>query len=505
MNSSTHIPPVPVVPRAICLFLMGTAFLNSARAEEPYVLWATTAAALGSSSQLALTPAGEVLMLSYSYPAYLNNLIKFDRVGNMVSSNVATSLPGQMTSTRGIAVDAIGATYLAGLGGPNGGNAFSVVKLNAAGELAWVSRESNPLPGAPNYANALAPDAQGNLLVGGISQGPITLGPFQFGEGSGPVLCKYDPAGQVLWAKRIEHHRTSGNTSVYFHDLAVDSAGNIVISGYLAGGTADFGGTTVSPGATQPDNWGDGFIAKYDPNGSLLWVRLAQVAGTVGMSIAVDRQGNTYFLESSFRFGKLNPNGELLWAKQFSGSWLSQRQGIALDAADEPVFTGEIDGTVQFDDIVLHSQTSTFQDFFVAKADGDGNIQWAMRGGGPEFDSGEQVICDKLGNIFLGAVIRKNVGSFDGITLTPANAGTGYTTIMLAKISPMPWMTIGKSTGSVTVTWPAKATNYVLEASSPLAGDGWTSVEGTPVVSGRAKRLTLSINSDAKFFCLRKQ
>jgi len=76
---------------------------------------------------------------------------------------------------------------------------------------------------------------------------------------------------------------------------------------------------------------------------------------------------------------------------------------------------------------------------------------------------------------------------------------------MLAKISPMPWMTIGKSTGSVTVNWPAKATNYVLEASSLLAGGGWTSVEGTPVVSGRAKRLTLSINADAKFFRLRKQ
>jgi len=357
MNSSIHILPVPAVSTAICLFLVGTAVLNSARAEEPYVLWATTAAALGSPSQLALTPAGEVLMLSYSYPAYLNTLIKFDRVGNMVSSNVVTSLPGQMTSAGGIAVDAIGATYLVGRGGPNGGKAFSVVKLNAAGELAWVSRESNPLSGAPNYANALAPDAQGNLVVGGISQGPITLGPFQFGEGSGPVLCKYGPAGQLLWAKRIDHQNTAQFKTEYLYDLAVDSSGNILISGYFSTGTADFGGTTVFPGGANPDSSGDGFIAKYDPNGSLLWVRLAELQGTKGVSIAVDRQGNTYFMESPDRFGKLNPNGELLWAKQFSGSWLSQRQGIALDAADEPVFTGEIDGTVQFDDIVLHSQT----------------------------------------------------------------------------------------------------------------------------------------------------
>jgi hypothetical protein len=224
-------------------------------------------------------------------------LLKFDAQGHLASSNLVFSLPGQMSLVNGIGTDSTGATFLIGRGGPDGGNAFSVVRLNPNGELAWVSRESMPLSGSPNYAVALAPDAQGNLWVGGVSQGPITLGSYAFGEGGGPLLCKYDQNGQVLWARRIEHQTTGVTTGVNVYDLVVDSAGNVLISGWLAGGSADFGGTTVYPGATLANNWGDSFIAKYDSNGSLLWVRLSELTeerdGFLGMSIAVDRQNNT--------------------------------------------------------------------------------------------------------------------------------------------------------------------------------------------------------------------
>lgn len=505
MNSHLRISSASFVSTVTCALLVSLVSGGPAHAEEPYVVWAKTSPWGYGPGSMAFTPQGEVLVLTYSFREEHRRLLKFDAQGRLVSSNLVSSLPGQMAVIQGIATDSTGATFLGGWGGPDGGNAFSVVKLNASGELAWVSRESTPLSGSPNYAAALAPDAQGNLWVLGVSQGPFTLGSFAFGDGHGPLLCKLDRDGQVLWAGRIEHQSTGG---VYVYDLAVDSGSNVLISGWLAGGSADFGGTTVYPGAMLGNNWGDSFIAKYNPSGSLLWVRLSDLTegrgGFTGMSIAVDRQNNTYYLASGLRFGKLDPNGGLLWEKEFSGAFLSYRQGIAVDATDQPVFTGEISGTVRFDDIVLISQATAWQDFFIAKADASGNIQWAMRGGGGPQARGYSVLCDKSGNIFLGAVIEGTTARFDGITLNLRPVVDGYPTVVLAKISPTPPLALTRSAQGADLTWAAKATNYVLEATTSLPAISWNPVTNSPTISGRDRKLQLPFTGAAKFFRLHK-
>jgi hypothetical protein len=449
MNIITLALGLPGLAPSLCALLAVLAFASQARAEEPYVQWANSAGGGGNPGVMAVSPTGNVLVLR-GFPRYL---LRFNPQGQLVSSNAVASLTGGLSSPTRVWVDASDAVFLTGLKPLEGGDAFSVVKLSAAGELIWACRESEGHTNSPNLAVALAPDPSGNLWVAGVSSGPITLGTFVFGEGSGPVLCKLAPDGQVLLAKRIEHTRTSQNALVAVHDLCVDSAGAVLVSGYLCGGSTDFGGTTVHPGATQANNWGDGFIAKYDAAGALLWVRLAEVQGTVGMSIALDRVGNIYFLESSTRFGKLSPEGALIWTKEFAGSFLGMFQSILVDADDEPVFTGEILGTVRFGSIVLRSQSTIFQDLFVAKSDKDGNIRWAMRGGGGTRGArGWTLVADASNNFFLGAEIYGNSSKLDGLSVT------GLT---LAKISERPRLTLATSTQGLRLSWPAKATNHV--------------------------------------------
>ncbi|MCK5406824.1 MAG: hypothetical protein KAJ37_05200, partial [Candidatus Krumholzibacteria bacterium] len=69
-------------------------------------------------------------------------------------------------------------------------------------------------------------------------------------------------------------------------DLATDSAGNIVVTGWF-GGSVDFGGGPLITAGNK-----DIFVAKFDPTGAHLWsVGLGDADWQVGYSVAVDGSG----------------------------------------------------------------------------------------------------------------------------------------------------------------------------------------------------------------------
>lgn len=466
-------------------------------AQEPFVLWTRSAAGTGSPGAIAVSGSGEVLVLRGYKPQHL---LRFSPQGLLVSSNAVTSLPGGWDSDHPVAQvckSPDDALLLAGRGSEEGIGGFSVVKVGAAGEVIWSVHGSDAWFGALNNANAMAADATGGLLVGGSTTGPLTLGEAAVGDGGGPTLVRLAPDGRVLWVTRVEHQPTSGTRPGGVHDLAVDRDGNVVVSGFLDRGTANFGGTTVYPGSRWEDDWGDGFIAKYDASGKLRWVRLAGVQGTKGMSMAVDRQGCVYFLESSFRFGKLSPDGDLLWVREYPGCFLAMFGGIVIGADNAPVFTGEIVEAVRFDNIVLRPQNSSFQDLFVAKADVDGAIQWAMRGGGGTRGArGWNLAADHDGQLLLGAEIYGSNSKLDGLSVY------GLT---LAKLSEQPPLSLARSPEGVRLAWPAKATNHVLEAATTLHRPAWEPVDAISTIVGRDRQAVLDVAAAAaRFFRLRK-
>jgi hypothetical protein len=314
------------------------------------------------------------------------------------------------------------------------------------------------------------------------------------------VLCKYDSDGNLLWA-RVVDHSPSGSFDASISSLAVDLSGNIVICGYLSEGTSDFGGATVFPGSTgHSQSAGDFYIAKYKPNGDLDWVQLGYA-----MTIALDSHGDIYFsfswaTEGLTGIGKLSSEGALLWSKTFSNGYPG---GITVDAQDQPVFTGEFLDPATFDTITFHARSAFWSDFFVAKTDPQGNIQWAISGGGTEYDRGERVICDSLGNVFVTASIRKDIGSFDGITLVPQSASE--TTMVVAKLAQKPPLRIVRSAQNISLAWPAKATKYVLEAATSLPAVSWDTVTNTPTVTATNCSVQLPLNGNARFFRLSRQ
>ena len=478
-----------------------------ARAEDPCVLWARTAGKF-TSGGVALSPAGDFLVAEEVYPYPNAFVLKFNSEGSLVASNAFFG-----ADVNALAVDQAGAIYLTGWIGTNGSfnypteQGLFVAKYDQDFNRIWVSTESPQPPGTihRSYANRLVRDVQGNVYVGGVSQGPTTLGSTVFGDSTGtrPLFCKYDSSGQLLWARRIEFTPSGTLDGGEVYDIAVDSSGNVIVSGFLREGTADFGGMILYPGSSGHSFGGDSYIAKYNPNGELLWVQLAYGLGAVSTS------GEIYVNFSWVDVGysgiaKLDPEGGLVWSKQWPAN-LYPPSGMTLDPAGQLVFAGTFVDTVTVDGITLRSRSVGWEDFYVAKANTQGTFQWAISGGGTEYDSGGAVVCDPHGNVYFEGGLRKDPGSFGGFPLTPAPGAASWDmTLVLAKIAPSPPLKIASQAGGARISWPVGATNYVLEAATSLPAVSWNPVTNNPIVGPTERSVQLPVTGAAKFFRLRR-
>jgi hypothetical protein len=133
------------------------------------------------------------------------------------------------------------------------------VTVDAPVDVADAGAEwSQPLWAVQSWA--LTTDHAGNLLA--------------VGEGSnGPFVAKLAPDGRVLWMPKFV-----ANGQDMANGVAVDSADDIIISGFNSTGTVDFGGGPIGPGT---------YVAKFTSSGALLWSEiLSSVARYAVVAVA---------------------------------------------------------------------------------------------------------------------------------------------------------------------------------------------------------------------------
>jgi hypothetical protein len=131
---------------------------------------------------------------------------------------------------------------------------------------------------------AIAVDENGDIVVVGFFEGTVDFGGGSLVGASGLnniFLAKFSGAdGSHLWSSAFGIGAGKA--------VAVDSRGNVVVSGFFQG-TVDFGdGELTSAGDT------DIFVAKYyGSDGSHLWSnRYGSTGADQGVAIAADRNGN---------------------------------------------------------------------------------------------------------------------------------------------------------------------------------------------------------------------
>lgn len=147
-------------------------------------------------------------------------------------------------------------------------------------------------------------------------------------------------------------------------DVAVDGAGNVLIVGDF-NSTADLDFSAGVFNLTSAGN-ADGFVTKMDSSGQFVWARqLGGPDGVTPLAVTTDGIGNVYV-------------------------------------------AGNFRGTADFDpgptSFLLTSAGRN--DAFVVKLDSAGNLVWALRFGGPGFDSARAIGLDGAGNVHTTGVFR---------------------------------------------------------------------------------------------------
>ena len=211
-------------------------------------------------------------------------------------------------------------------------------------------------------------DSTGNILIGGNTSSY----PFDETYGNGGTsafVTKRTSKGDRLWTRLLG----KGNTWAFA--IATGQGDDVYIAGYTAD---DLDGTHTG--------WSDFFIAKYDSDGQLEWVRQLGVAGTntQAKGLAVDGNGNAYIigvtggdLSGIPRTGnwdmfvaKYDLTGERQWLKLYgdSGSLVEGKAIVATSSGF--VVTGTTSGW-------FYGEKGSLTPVFVMVCDISGNRIWS--------------------------------------------------------------------------------------------------------------------------------
>ena len=247
-------------------------------------------------------------------------------------------------------------------------------------------------------AEAIAVDAAGDLAIVGVNTHATdsTADDLFAAKFSGST-------GALLWSRG---YNAVTNSLDWGHDLALDGAGNVLVTAYSAT---------------------DYYTAKYAAaTGAILWERRYDGPGTtdVPSAIVVDADGNAVVTGQSSDAGNVADyytakyaagNGAILWEKRYNGAanGADRAYDVALDAAGNVYVTGSSPNAVPN------------ADCYTAKyAAATGNLIWEKRYDGPGGgdDMGLALAVDGSGNVVVTALSLGNGSNVDYYTVKYAAA-----------------------------------------------------------------------------------
>lgn len=359
---------------------------------------------------------------------------------------------GGNEATSGIAVDASGNVYATGwytsanivFGSTNlinpGGFTSDIflTKYDGAGNVLWAKTFGGT---DGDIGNAVTVDAAGNVYFTGLfTSSVMAVGTVMLTNtsttGSDVFVAKLDPSGNTIWAKSAGG--TSGDKG---NGIIVDASGNVFVTGSFSSPSINFGtGTMTNTGSN------DIFTVKYDQSGNAIWAKNVGDSGNdAGNGIAVDASGNIYitglYSSSSINFGtgsltnagsntqdifiaKYNSAGTAVWSTRSGGSLDDLGTGIAVSKSNVYVTGAFNSSTLSIGATILGNASAGTSDLLLAKYDLAGNGAWAKRAGGSDYEGGNAVACDSLGNVYMTGYFVSSSITFGTINVNNSTFGT---------------------------------------------------------------------------------
>lgn len=361
-----------------------------------------------------------------------------------------------------------------------------------------------------DHGTAVSTDKDGNSYVTGyFTSSSITFGATTLTNANTGYadffIVKYDPLGNIVWAKGA-----SGPGEKKGHSVCTDSSGNVLVAGVFYGPTVTFGSITLT-GTSD-----DAFVVKYSPSGNVIWVKSIEGGSwDIGYSVSVDAYDNvfmagwfyspsivfdgvTYTNNGGYDFflAKYSPAGNELWIRTTGGNANDVVQSINTDTEGNTLVTGFFfSPTISFGGTTLtNSGPLGTGDIFVVKYNTAGFVVWAKKFGGTYDDFGQDVSMDSYKNVFISGYHYSTSISFGSSTLT--NAGVvGSADVFIAKLDSAGNASWAKSFGGTAHDY-GKSVVADLYGNVVVSGDFFSS----PIAFGSDSLFTSGLSGTSDVF-----
>ncbi|OYU65166.1 MAG: hypothetical protein CFE22_15215 [Cytophagaceae bacterium BCCC1] len=354
-------------------------------------------------------------LYGYTYAGYPVSL-KTDSEGNIWIFYINTFVDGYRPS------------------GQNNTWKLKIQKFNSNFENLWTKELGTLYKDDIQYAKfEFSLDSQNNVYLTGRDYGR-----FIFGDGSssnqGMFIVKYNSDGVFQFNKLTSGGACNGN------DVKIDANGDIYVVGEYTG-TVTFQDSPLSS-LTSVSASKDGFIAKYNSIGDIVWVvsvggndndyaTKLEIAGTDliigGYFSNTASFGNsiskTSFGATDIFILKLSTSGSIAWVNTLGGTGLENLADINLRSDGQIDLFGDINGTLNY---FANASTTTNQsvgvsslsDLFLVKYFSNGNIYYGtpLLFGGPNSDVATSMVMNSSGDLYLTGSVGENF-TFGGKTL----------------------------------------------------------------------------------------
>ena len=388
------------------------------------------------ASSMAVDKDGNVLAAGFTRNTGTGDdftVVKFARDGTVLWQQTLNGTANAGDSALSVAVDKDGNVLAAGsIIGRGDFSGFSVVKFAGDGTLLW-QRTPKPVLGIGDVARSVAVDKDGNVLAAGRIIGSSDFSDF--------TVVKFAGDGTLLWRSGTP---ATPDSAVGALSVAVDTEGNVLAAGDTH---------------TAPHN--DFTVAKFAPNGTLLWQQTLNGTANgfdVARSVAVDTDGNVLAAgetqntgtSADFTVVKFAPNGTLLWQQTLNGT------ANGGDAASSVAVDTHGNGVLAAG---YTENTDTGTDFTVVKFAPNGTLLWrqTLNGTANVGDAASSLAVDTQGDV-LAAGATVNTGT--GRDFTVAKFGFGSVDVTPPTLL-LPTTIVVDATGpaGATVTYTVSATD----------------------------------------------
>ncbi len=297
-----------------------------------------------------------------------------------------------------------------------------ISKTSPSGDVLWAKQIGGP---GTDHAYSIAIDRERNVIVTGSFHGTVDFDPgpniflLSAGVDGSGFIAKLDENGDFLWAIAI-----IGDGYNEIRSVKTDATNNIYVTG-LFEKTADFDPTD---GVSLQTSMGmeDIFLAKYTPEGKLIWVHgIGGPGSDAGRGVSVTLTGQVWVTGHFSEIVDFNPNpgdenftavgmddifvatytgqGNYIRALQIGGGENDEINGIHMDPTGSILLTGMFRGAVDFNPSTFTSflVSQGGDDGFVVKLSPSGTFIWARSFGGVDNDKGIDISTDNHGNILV--------------------------------------------------------------------------------------------------------